>query len=81
LLAKRGDVDAARELAGLLAGRGNLDGLRTRTNAGDGIAAGRLIDRLSKRGRGKEAALLRRHGLHTDGSTARKWRNILPEVP
>ena len=66
--ADEGDVDAARELAGLLAGRGDLDGLRARTDAGDRIAARQLIDLLSEQGRGKEAALLRQHGLNPDGS-------------
>ncbi len=72
--ADEGDVDAARELAGLLAGRGDLDGLRARTDAGDGIAARRLIDLLSKQSRGKEAALLRQHGLNPDGSIPAKSR-------
>lgn len=40
-------------------------GIRTRTLR-------RLIDLLSKQGRGKEAALLRQHGLNPDGSIAAK---------
>ena len=37
-------------LAGLLAERGDLDGLRARADAGDGDAAVRLADLLAERG-------------------------------
>ena len=48
--ADAGDWYAARELAGLLAERGDLDGLRARANAGDGDAAGALAGLLAQRG-------------------------------
>ncbi len=48
--ADAGDEDAAFRLAGLLAQRGDLDGLRARAIAGDGYAASRLADLLADRG-------------------------------
>ena len=44
------DGYAARRLAELLAKRGDLDGLRTRADAGDISAAMRLADLLAERG-------------------------------
>jgi hypothetical protein len=86
LLAERGDLDgavqvararadaggfyAAEQLVKLLAERGDLDGLRARTGAGDLYAAQQLPDLMAKQGRGEEAAKLRRFGLNPDGSTA-----------
>ena len=43
------DVYAALHLAKLLARRGDLDGLRTRANAGDKYAAAHLSGLLAKR--------------------------------
>ena len=45
-----GDQHAARELAELLAQRGDLEGLRTRADAGDGNAAGLLAELLAEHG-------------------------------
>ena len=47
--ADAGDGDAASRLAGLLAERGDLDGLRARADAGDGHAARRLAELLAER--------------------------------
>jgi hypothetical protein len=57
-------------LAGLLADRGDPDGLRARVDAGDWFAAERLPDLLAKQGRGEEALQVRRFGLNPDGSIA-----------
>ena len=52
-----------RQLAELLAGRGDLDGLRARADAGDRYAARRLADLLAERGDLDEAArILRERG-------------------
>jgi hypothetical protein len=71
--ADAGDRDAARQLAGLLADRDDLDQaeqlLCARADAGDG-AADLLADLLTKQGRGEEAERLRRFGLNPDGSIA-----------
>ena len=48
--ADAGDEDAARQLAGLLARRGDLDGLRARADAGDRHAASELARLLKDRG-------------------------------
>jgi hypothetical protein len=48
--ADAGDTDAALQLAGLLADRGDLDGLRARADAGDTHAASRLAGLLAGRG-------------------------------
>ena len=48
--ADTGDGFAAREVVGLLARRGDLDGLRARADAGDEIAAERLAGLLAQRG-------------------------------
>ena len=48
--ADAGDWHAAFRLAGLLAERGDLDGLRARAEAGDGPAAGQLARLLAERG-------------------------------
>ena len=48
--ADAGDGYAAWQLAGLLAERGDLDGLRARADAGDGHAAWQLADLLAERG-------------------------------
>ena len=48
--ADAGDGYAARQLAGLLAKRGDLDGLRARADAGDADAAGELVELLGERG-------------------------------
>jgi len=61
--ADAGDGAAAERLAGLLAERGDLDGLRARIDAGDPYAAMRLPDLLVKQGRSEEAERLRRFGL------------------
>jgi len=45
--ARAGDEVAAFVLAGMLAGRGDLDGLRARADAGDGFAAQLLADLLA----------------------------------
>ena len=50
--ADAGDEAAAWRLAGLLAERGDLDGLRARADAGDGHAAARLAELLVERGDG-----------------------------
>ena len=54
LAADAGDAGAAGKLAGLLAGRGDLDGaaqiLRPLADAGDGFAAGKLAGLLAERG-------------------------------
>jgi hypothetical protein len=67
-------TDAERQLARLLAERGDLDGLRTMVDAGDGYAAGLLpellIELLIEQGRGEEAERLRLFGLNLDGSIA-----------
>ena len=55
-----GDRDAARRLATLLAGRGDLDGLRARANAGDRDAARQLATLLAGRGDLDEAAQILR---------------------
>jgi hypothetical protein len=68
--ADAGDVFAASGLAGLLADRGDLDGLRTRADAGDEDVGERLADLLNKQGRDEEAQRLRRFGLNPDGSIA-----------
>ena len=72
--ADAGDGDAAGRLAGLLAERGDLDGLRARADAGDRYAAGRLAELLAnlliKQGRSEEAKRLRRFGFNPDGSIA-----------
>ena len=72
--ADAGDEDAARRLAGLLAGRGDLDGaeqiLRAQADAGHGDA-GLLAELLAQRGQGEEAERLRKFGLNPDGSVAR----------
>jgi len=66
-----GDGDAAVRLEGLLAERGDLDGLRARAGAGDGgYASWPLTDLLIKQGRDDEAERLRRFGLNPDGSIA-----------
>ena len=67
--ANAGDGHAARELAGLLAERGDLDELRALAERGDD-PAGLLADLLVKQGRGEEAERLRRFGLNLDGSIA-----------
>ena len=56
-------------MANLLAGRGDLDGLRADATTGDGDA-GRLADLLIKQGRDEEAERLCRFGLNPDGSIA-----------
>jgi hypothetical protein len=48
--AEAGDGRAAWSLNGLLAERGDLDGLRARAEAGDGNAGGRLAHLLAERG-------------------------------
>jgi hypothetical protein len=48
--AAAGDSHAAQYLAGLLADRGDLDGLRARADAGDEYAAERLVRLLAERG-------------------------------
>ena len=48
--ADAGDRGAARDLAELLAARGDLDGLRARGDAGDGWAARKLAGLLARRG-------------------------------
>jgi hypothetical protein len=57
-------------LAGLLAKRGDLEGLRTRADTGDHQAAGGLAELLTMRGQGEEAERLCRFGLEPDGSIA-----------
>ena len=57
-------------LAGLLAQRGDLDGLRARADAGDAAAASWLTEVLVKQGRGEEAERLHRLGLNLDRSIA-----------
>ena len=61
---------AARRLTDLLAERGDLDGLRARTDAGDRDAASRLAGLLVKQDRSEEAKRLRRFDLNPDGSIA-----------
>jgi hypothetical protein len=68
--ADAGDEYAARELADLLAQRGDLDGLRARADAGDQDATRELSGLLIKQGRREEAERLRRFGLNPDGSIA-----------
>ena len=63
-------MNAAQQLAKLLAKRGDLDELRARADAGDWQASRRLPDLLVKQGRGEEAERLRRFGLNPDGSIA-----------
>jgi hypothetical protein len=70
VLADVGDEGAAQRLAGLLAERGDLDGLRARADAGDDSVAPLLPELLIKQGRGEEAERLRRFGLNPDGSIA-----------
>ena len=86
LLVERGDLDglraradagdeyATRELADLLAHRGNLDEaeqiLRGLADAGDQDATRELSGLLIKQGRREEAERLRRFGLNPDGSIA-----------
>ena len=71
--ADAGEEAAAERLAGLLTERGDLDGLRARTDAGEWLAERLdvlLADLLIKQGRGEEAERLRRFGLNPDGSIA-----------
>ena len=72
--ADAGEEAAAERLAGLLTERGDLDGLRARTDAGEWLADEwldvLLADLLIKQGRGEEAERLRRFGLNPDGSIA-----------
>jgi hypothetical protein len=65
-----GSDATARRLAGLLYGRGDLDGLRALAEAGDLRSGGLLPELLIKQGRGEEAERLRRFGLNPDGSIA-----------
>ena len=68
--ADAGDGRAASRLADLLAGRGDLDGLRALADAGDEDVGSKLAYLLIKQDRGKEAERLRRFGLNPDGSIA-----------
>jgi hypothetical protein len=58
----------------VLAGRGDVDELRARADAGDGAAATQLTKLLAalliREGRAEEAEWLRRFGLNVDGSIA-----------
>jgi hypothetical protein len=72
--ADAGDGIAARWLADLLAGRGDLDGLRARADAGDGDAAGRLADLLAERG---DLDGLRARADAGDGIAARRLADLL----
>jgi len=67
---RRGDRQAARRLADLLAKRGDLAGLRTQADAGNVFAGMSLASVLIKQGRGEEAEQLRRFGLNPDGLIA-----------
>jgi hypothetical protein len=68
------DPDAARRLADLLEGRGDLDGaeqiLRAAADVGEWWAARQLAEVLIKQGRREQAARLNRFGLNPDGSIA-----------
>ena len=65
-----GPTPPTAPLAGLLAKRGDLEGLRTRADTGDHQAAGGLAELLTMRGQGEEAERLCRFGLEPDGSIA-----------
>ena len=69
-LANAGDEYAAWRLADLLAGRGDLDGLRAQVEADDQGAAKLLAGLLAEQGRGEVAESLRRFGMNPDGSIA-----------
>jgi hypothetical protein len=60
----------ARKLADLLAARGDANGLRARSGAGDREAARQLQTVLAEQGRTQEARQLRRFGLTPDGEIA-----------
>ena len=74
--ADAGDEDAARQLATLLAERGDLDGLRARADAGDGHAAGRLAELLAERGDLDELRVLADAG---DWAAAGRLADLLAE--
>ena len=72
--ADAGDGDAARQLAWLLAERGDLDGLRARADAGDRDAARRLAGLLAARG---DLDQLRSRADAGDRSAARQLADLL----
>jgi hypothetical protein len=70
ILCDAGGGNPARELAGLLRERGNLDGLRALAEVGDQDAAEQLATLMADQGRGGEAERLRQFGFNPDGSIA-----------
>ena len=76
-----GDGDAASRLAGLLAERGDLDGLRARADAGDGDAASRLAGLLAERGDLDGAIqILRARADAGDGTPPGGWPGCWPSA-
>ena len=72
-VADAGDEYAAYELAGLLADRGDLDGLRTRADAGGGAAAYRLAGLLFSRGDLDQAEQILRASADAGDGSAAGW--------
>ena len=68
--ANAGDWYAARQLAGLLRKRGDLDGLRALADIGEPDAIDQLAGLMTERGQGEEAKRLLQFGLNPDGSIA-----------
>lgn len=73
--ADHGSEVAAARLTRHLADRGALDELRAEVDAGTALAAERYLDCLSRgtETERRDAAAIRRYGLHTDGSIAQRW--------